>query len=100
MANYVHYSQRTAFERAQDREARRQSDGIRNRQGGVSFFRQGGNDKAPTPEEAADAVRFAHGVETTPHTIVRFGPDFSRVLKDVPDNIEAARPLHTGRSRG
>jgi hypothetical protein len=75
----MHFSRRTPHERQAVRESRRQSVGIVNRTGGLSYFRQSGNGKAPSPEEVANAVRFANGAETAPHTVVRFGPDFSGI---------------------
>lgn len=78
----VHYSQRTPHERQTAREARKQSAGISNREGGMSYFTQG-HGGAQTEQEQRDAVQFAHGAELNERTVVRFGPDLSRMIEDV-----------------
>jgi hypothetical protein len=86
----------TATERFLARQAQRQAEGIGNREGGRSYFHQGGNGKAPTPEEVADAVQWQRGVETAGHQTFTFkaGPDFGKLLADTPVNEEAATGLH------
>jgi hypothetical protein len=94
MAYKVHYSQRTPHERQAAREARTQSAGTPNRQGGVSFFRQGHGATEPTPEDVASSVQWQRGIEadTDTHTF-SFGPRFDKVLPDVPVNAESASAL-------
>ena len=94
--------QSTVAERARAREARRASEGCRNLQGGTSRFIQWRGDATPTQEEMESAVQWQRGVEQTGHVAVRFGPDFSRLIPDVPDNTEASgpTPLHVEPRRG
>jgi len=84
----------TATERFLARQAQRQAEGIGNREGGRSYFHQGGNGKAPTPEEVADAVQWQRGVETAGHQTFTFGPRFDKLLTDVPVNTESSLALH------
>ena len=101
MAFKVHYSQRTPHERKAAREAHTKHAGINNRDGGQSYFTQGHGDAAPTVEEIAESVQWQRGTETAGHVSHSYGPDFSKVLADVPANEESAsRHLHTGKRNG
>lgn len=97
----LHRSQMTAIERTLAREQRAASAGVRNLQGGTSYFTQGHGDATPTPEETLAAVQWARGVEQQPHQTFTFGPRFDEILEGVPDNEESAgpTPLHVGPRR-
>jgi hypothetical protein len=96
----MHASRRTAYERAVIRQNRQQSVGTPNLQGGISFFRQGHGKADLTAEEVASAVQWARGAdgpEAQGHQTFTWGPNFSKLLPDVPVNMEASgpSPLHT-----